>query len=363
LTDSMERVLSFPPIINSREIGEVKTNSRNVLIEVTGTDFRMTALTLNILATSFYDRGAEVEPVLVVYPYDTPMGKRVAFPADTSNTFKVPLSRFAAGLGEAVTAADARKHLSSYGHAAVVSRGSVTVTSPPYRDDIMHPMDLVEDYAISRGYDSFEPVLPRQSTVGSLTQLELLSDNVRTTMVGAGFQEIMSNILCAREDLDYAMPAGEKLVEVDNIMSLAYSVLRNRVLPSLLTVEAASSKAFYPHRIFEAGEAAVFDADDMMGSRTELHLCALLSHPEANFSEMQSSLDMLLYYLGLDYHLDPFDEPLFTPGRSGKIIISGVPVGSIGEVRPEVLDRTQVAMPCAAFEIDLNSMLRLMLAQ
>ena len=42
LTDRMGRVLSFPPIINSREIGEVKTNTRNVLIEVTGTDLRMT---------------------------------------------------------------------------------------------------------------------------------------------------------------------------------------------------------------------------------------------------------------------------------------------------------------------------------
>jgi hypothetical protein len=57
-------------------------------------------------------------------------------------------------------------------------------------------------------------------------------------MVGAGFQEIMSNILCSREELDYAMAEGEQLVEVDNVMSLAYSVLRNRIIPSLLNVEA-----------------------------------------------------------------------------------------------------------------------------
>lgn len=360
LTDSMDRVLSFPPIINSREIGEVKTDTRNVLIEVTGTDLRMTALTLNILATSFYDRGAEIEPVLVTYPYQTAMGKRVAFPADTSGRFRVPLARFSAGLGEAVSAADVRKHLSSYGHSVSVSRGAVTVASPPYRDDIMHPMDLVEDYAISRGYDSFAPVLPQQSTVGALSRLELLSDTVRNTMVGAGFQEIMSNILCSREELDYALAEGEKLVEVDNVMSLAYSVLRNRVLPSLLTVEAASSKAFYPHRIFEVGETALFDENEVMGSRTELHLAALISHAEANFSEMHSSLDMLLYYLGLEYVLDPTDHPLFSQGRCGTINASGSLLGFIGELRPEALERTQVAMPCAAFEIDLNALLHLL---
>jgi phenylalanyl-tRNA synthetase beta chain len=359
LTDSMGHVLSFPPIINSREIGEVKPSTKNVLIEVTGTDLRMTALTLNILAVSFYDRGAEIEPVLVTYPYDTELGKRIAFPADTSGKFKVPLENFSAGLGEDVTQKDVKKHLAAYGHAVTESRGAVTVVTPSYRDDIMHPMDLVEDYAISRGYDSFEPVMPRQSTVGSLSRLELLSDSVRTTMVGAGFQELMSNILCSREELEYAMPEGEKLVEVDNVMSLAYSALRNRVLPSLLSVEAASSKAFYPHRIFEAGETAVFDDRENMGSRTELHLGALIAHPAANFSEMHSSLDILLFYLGLDYTLVPTEHPLFTQGRCGRIVASGAELGFIGEIRPDALERAQITMPCAAFEITLDAILKL----
>ncbi len=360
LTDSMGRVLSFPPVINSREIGEVKPNTRNVLIEVTGTDMRMTALTLNILATSFYDRGAEIEPVLVTYPYETEFGRNVAFPKDTSGKFKVPLAFFSSGLGEDVPLTDVKKRLAAYGHAVSAARAAVSVVVPPYRDDIMHPMDLVEDYAISRGYESFEPVMPRQSTVGSLSRLELLSDTVRSTMVGSSFQEIMSNILCSREEIDYAMPEGEKPVEVDNVMSLAYSVLRNRIVPSLLNVEAASSKAFYPHRIFEAGEVAVFDKSENMGSRTELHLGALLSHPGANFSEMHSSLDILLYYLGIEYALDPAEHPLFMQGRCGRIISSGAEVGVIGEIRPEILERTQIAMPCAAFEITLDSVLRLL---
>jgi phenylalanyl-tRNA synthetase beta chain len=357
LTDGIGRALSFPPIINSREIGEVKSRTRNVLIEVTGTDLRMTVLTLNILATSFYDRGADIEPVLVIYPYDTELGKRVVFPYDTSGRFTVPLSRFTEGLGEEVSLADVKKHLGSYGHLVSAGRGKVTVVVPPYRDDIMHPMDLVEDYAISRGYDSFEPVMPQQSTVGSLSRLELLSDTVRGHMVGSGFQEIMSNILCSHEELEYATLQGENLVEVDNVMSLAYSVLRNRVIPSLLNVETASSKAFYPHRIFEVGEVSVFDAAENMGSRTDLNLGAVISHPTANFSEMHSSLDILLYYLGLDYRLEPAEHPLFMQGRCGKVVAHGVELGFIGEVRPAVLDLKQITMPCAACEINLDKIL------
>jgi phenylalanyl-tRNA synthetase beta chain len=357
LTDSMGRILSFPPIINSREIGEVKTNTKNVLIEVTGTDLRMTMLTLNILATSFYDRGADIEPVLVTYPYETGLGKRVTFPCDTSGTITVPLAQFSAGLGEDVSSDEVKNYLSSYGHIIKTGNGAVSVIAPPYRDDIMHPMDLVEDFAISRGYESFEPIMPRQSTVGAVSGIELLSDIVRGHMVGSGFQEIMSNILCSREELDYALQSGEKLVEVDNVMSLAYSVLRNRIIPSLLNVEAASSKAFYPHRTFEVGEVAVLDARENMGSRTELNLGAIISHPGANFSEMHSTLDILLYYLGQEYKLDPTEHALFIQGRCGRVVAGGIELGVIGEVRPEVLERTQITMPCAAFEINLDLML------
>jgi phenylalanyl-tRNA synthetase beta subunit len=37
----------------------------------------------------------------------------------------------------------------------------------------------------------------------------------------------------------------------------------------------------------------------------------------------------------------------------------GVAIGHIGEIRPEVLERTQITMPCAAFEINLDTILRL----
>jgi phenylalanyl-tRNA synthetase beta chain len=353
-------VLSFPPIINSTEIGEVKTNTRNVLIEVTGTDQRMVALTLNILAVNFYDRGAEIDPVMIAYPYATDKGTRVTCPYDSPATIKLSLAKFSQALGEDVTVSDVKKRLTAYGHKVTGSKTELSITYPPYRDDIMHPMDMVEDYAISRGYDSFEPVMPQQSTVGGLSKIELLSDTARGHMVGAGFQEFVSNILCSREELVDGLAAGEDLVEVDNVMSLAYSVLRNRLLPSLLNVEAASSKAFYPHRTFEAGEVAVLDAKENMGTRTDLNLAALIAHPTANFSEMHSTLDVLLYYLGVEYKLEPAENPFFLPGRCGKVIAGASELGFIGELRPEVLEHRQITMPCAAFEINLNAVLRMM---
>lgn len=359
LIDSMERVLSFPPIINSTEIGEVKTTTRNVLIEVTGTDQRMVGLTLNILACDLYDRGAEIDPVRIDYSYTTAMGKTITFPLDVSSPVNLPLDVFSKALGENVPFADLKKRLAAYGHSVRGGKGSIIITPPPYRDDIMHAVDMVEDYAVSRGYNSFEPVMPRESTVGGISRIEFLSDSVRSHLVGAGFQEFVSNILCSRDELADVLLPSEQLVEVDNAMSLAYSVLRHRVLPSLLNVEAASSKAFYPHKTFEVGEVAVVDRDANMGTRTDLNAAAIISHPGANFSEMHAVLDVLLYYLGIEYRLEPVEHPLFMSGRCGRVISDGMVLGVIGEVRPEALDRRQIIMPCAAFEINLDKIAEL----
>ncbi|HEX9021891.1 MAG TPA: phenylalanine--tRNA ligase subunit beta, partial [Nitrospirota bacterium] len=72
-----------------------------------------------------------------------------------------------------------------------------------------------------------------------------------------------------------------------------------------------------------------------------------------------SVLDVLFYYLGLKYRLDPAEHPLFLQGRCGRISAAdGVDLGFIGEVRPDALERTQIAMPCAAFEVNLDRVLR-----
>jgi phenylalanyl-tRNA synthetase beta chain len=122
----------------------------------------------------------------------------------------------------------------------------------------------------------------------------------------------------------------------------------------LLRVEAASSRAFYPHRLFEAGEVAIPDATHELGSSTEVVLGSIVAHATAHFSEIHSSLDVLFYHLGQDYRLEPVQHPAFLEGRAGQIVVADKPLGLIGEVHPEVLERWQIAVPVAAFEVNLT---------
>jgi phenylalanyl-tRNA synthetase beta chain len=361
LRDAKGLVLSFPPIINSRDVGEVQVGDSELFVEVTGTDMKMVVLTLNILAANLIDRGADVSPVEVHYPADTELGKVCLTPMNFGKPRTIPMATIEAALGESLGMEAITTSLTVYGYEVRSDRDAVVVQLPPYRNDLLHAVDVVEDVAISRGYGGFQPIMPSQFTVGNLSRLEVSADRVRNLMVGMEFQEIMANIMGARADLCGRMlvegTSWGRLVEVDNVMSQNYACLRQWLLPSLLQVEAASSRAFYPHRLFEVGEVTIPDDQTDLGSRTVMLLGALIAHAEAHFSELHSCLDLLLYYLDRPYQLETLDHPSFLTGRAGKILCGGRTVGMLGEIHPEVLERWQIEMPAAAMELDLHQLL------
>jgi len=360
LVDSKDSVLSFPPIINSREVGEVKVGDSELFIEVTGLDIRLVLLVLNILAVNLHDRGAKIDMVSVEYPYDTEFGRSISIPYEFAEHVSLSISDTERVIGESLKVEEITSLLDSYGHWVRMEGDMIHVTPPPYRDDIMHPVDLCEDIAISRGYGNFQAVMPAQMTVGALSEIEKFSDRIRGYMVGAGFQEIISNILTSKEDNLYKMGIEmERVIEVDNIMSQSYSVLRHWILPSLLRVESASSESFYPHRIFESGEVAVYDGSGNLSSSTIVKCAALISHHTANFSEVHSILETLMYYLQMDYRLVPGDHPSFIDGRMGWIQTGENVIGLIGEIHPGVLTAWEIHAPCSAFEIDIDKVLSL----
>jgi phenylalanyl-tRNA synthetase beta chain len=360
LRDAKKQPLSLPPIINSREIGEVRVGDDELFVEVTGTDLSMVVLTLNIFAANLADRGATIEPIEVQYSYNTCLGKRVVTPRDLGKARTISIKTIEQALGQKLGVKTVKQALEVYGYHVSAGNGTVTTKLPPYRHDLMHAMDVVEDVAISRGYGDFSPVMPAQFTVGGLSRIEQTSDRARELMVGLGFQEIISNILGSPEQYRDAMRLGEtewgKMVEVDNVMSLNFSCLRQWMLPSLLRVETASSRAFYPHRLFEAGDVAIPDHTHELGSRTETVLGAVVAHATAHFSEIHSCLDVLFYYLGKEYNLEPVQHPSFLEGRAGTIIVAGKSVGVIGEIHPEVLELWQIAVPVVAFDVNLSQL-------
>ena len=358
LWDSDGQVLSFPPIINSRELGEVQLGDTDLLVEVTGTDLSMVVLALNIFASNLADRGAAIESVDIAYPYETEFGTTVKTPLDMNHSQHISLDAIEKALGMSLGSESIQEALTAYGYQVKTTRQSVSVKLPPFRNDLMHVMDVAEDVAITRGYDSFSPIMPQTFTVGSLSEEEQTSDRIRDLLVGFGFQEIFSNIMASHQELVERMRIADtdhvRLVEVDNVMSQTYACLRPSILPCLLRVEALSPRSFYPHLLFEVGEIAQLDLEANLGSRTTLSVAAISANPGANFSEIHSYLDLLMYYMVWPYELEPTTHPSFLEGRVGRIRSHGHAVGYIGEFHPEVLEAWQIGMPTSGFEFEIR---------
>ena len=72
-------------------LGEVRVGDDALFVEVTGTDLPMVILTLNIFAANLADRGAVIEPIEVLYPYKTALGKAVWTPQDIGKSRTLPV--------------------------------------------------------------------------------------------------------------------------------------------------------------------------------------------------------------------------------------------------------------------------------
>ncbi|MBI4721785.1 MAG: hypothetical protein HY769_02095, partial [Candidatus Stahlbacteria bacterium] len=364
LEDSNGTPLSFPPIINSRATGEVKPGDNQLFCEVTGTDIEQLISIVNILAANFLDRGqvenpvgnpvgnpaaggaaggaasgTDIYPCTIKYPYPTQLGKTVITPYDFSFALDIKDEEFERVLGKKITTMEIRERLESYGYkidqqpkklersgnSAMAEHGPknlIRVLVPSYRRDIMHPVDIIEDFAISVGLEKFEPAPLEEFTMGKPASTQPIIDKIREIMIGCGFEETMSNILTSENSLltnlrllnDINAPNelnDIKPVVIENPISDSYAVLRNSIIPSLLSIEAQSSKATYPHRIFEVGEIVIQDSKAENKSRTKNRLAAIIAHPTSNFSELHSFLDTLMYYLGVRYEFKKIVHPSF----------------------------------------------------
>ena len=103
---------------------------------------------------------------------------------------------------------------------------------------------------------------------------------------------------------------------------------------------------------------AIPDLSQELGSRTVIRLGVLIAHPTANFSEVHTCLDVLMFYFVKAYALEPISHSSFIEGRSGTILCDGQSIGLIGELHPEVLENWQISMPISVVELDVAPLCR-----
>jgi len=367
LTDSQGSVLSYPPIINSNDLGAVQVGDTDIFVELTGTDIAQVTLAASIVACDLADNGFSIEPVEVEYEYDTPFGKNVVFPYYFQEPVFCSLSRIEKFLGDKLSCDECVKALNRMGVKAEKSEGAergqsptnggegVLAYPPEYRNDFLHAADVAEDVMVGRGLGSFKPERPGDPTVGRLSPITLFSRQVKEIFIGMGYQEMIYNYLGSRKDLVEKMrSAGDRIIRIANPMTENYEYVRDSIIASLMESESVSGNSVYPHKIFEVGKVAYLDSADNSGTVTRQYAGFLHADKEANFNTAAGQMQTLFYYLSREYEVEESDDPRFIPGRAAAVLYKGRKIGVFGEIHPEILENWGITVPCTAGEFDLD---------
>ena len=341
IVDDDDHVLSFPPIING-ERTRVTIDTKNILLDTTGTDKRAVSVAVNIICTAMAEAGATIESV-EIGGVETP----TLAPAERM----VSVSECSRILGVGLTPATMAALLQRMRFGAEpAGADTVKVLVPCYRADIMHDWDLFEDVAIAYGYDKLESQPPRTFTVGKPHPVQVNMALARGVFTGIGYLEVMPFTLTNEDVLYKRMQREEKkgVLHVMHPISIENTVVRTELLPLLLEFLTLNRHRELPQRLFAVG-------DVVLDCRTHQQASGVSTHPEADFSEAYAAADAILHELSIEYTVKESTDPAFIEGRRGDIIVAGKTIGVFGEIHPAVLTAFELEHSVAAFEFDLRA--------
>jgi phenylalanyl-tRNA synthetase beta chain len=356
LVDGADNVLSLPPVINSNDLGRITKNTRNILVEVTGTNAETVHNTLKILVTSLSERGGKIYSCQETYPYGSP--RRLVSPDLSSTAASLRLSYINKLLGTSLPLREASRVAERAGYRVTRATGdSIHLEIPCYRTDIMHSVDIIEDIAIATELNKLKPEWPRIWTIGNLAKETDETEKVAEIMIGLGFQEVLTYALTSPIVVSGNMHSNERgLVELMNPRMTTHTTLRNWLMPSLLEILSHNTHVDYPQKIFEIGPSIRRGDSQMQPIQETRRVAAVTIHASAGFTEIRSSLDALSENVGRILQIKTTEHPSFLSGRCGAIISEEKDVGLIGEISPLVLKSWGLNLPTAAFEVELRSL-------
>ncbi|MBI2183413.1 MAG: phenylalanine--tRNA ligase subunit beta [Thaumarchaeota archaeon] len=353
ITDANGKVLSFPPIING-ERTRVSAATKNLFIDVTGTDLRAVGDALTIVASFLHDTGGKLETVSVDYPH-------ASLATPNMSPFEMPVNVETVNrlLGLDLSSDEIIQCLGKCRITAMKRGNSIVASVPRYRTDMLHQVDIVEEVAIGYGIQNFTATTPSSYSAGGYDKGLKIMSRVEDVLVGLGLVEAVNLTLISEEAIAKTSGGkGKASLKVDDPKSMEHEVLRDNLLPSLLMVLARNVHEEYPQRVFEVTKVFQQDPQHPYVITEEPQVAAVMAHSEANFTEAKSLLSALLKQaFNTKCSTSSKPHPSLCPGRSASVKISNTTLGFVGEIRPEVLREFQLRTPVAAFQVNIGKLI------
>ena len=346
--DYGNQIISIPPIINSA-LTTVTPKTKNLLVEVTGTDKDSVEDALSIVVSTLQMAGFEFEELKITgNKNSTPQLKdrtMVYDPKFTSEILGIEMS-----LSNMVTC------LKKCRLDATIKGKKIMCTIPRYRFDIFGPMDLVEEIALGYGIANIEPKLSPSTTIGQKNDVTIKTDLISKTAVGLGFLEAMNSSLTSKKTLyELTKRNSSEIISVLDSKSQEHTILRDSLLPNLLENLSKNIHESYPQKLFETG--VVFSKGNPI--HESINLAVIIAYKDTNYSEIKAIMQSLLktnFKINSQTKTSKSQE-LFVKGRHADIFIDEKKIGEIGEIGKEILENFRIRTSVVGFEIKLSGLI------
>lgn len=344
-------IFSFPPIINSDRT-KVSEKTKNLFIDMTGTNEKIVLQTMNILVTNLAERGAKIEFVKVNYGKE-----KIVTPNLSKEKIMIDIKEANDWVGINLSAEKMISVLQKMGYEAKKIKNKLELLIPPYRTDILHAVDIYEDIAIGFGYMNLKPELPKLRTKEGRDEEEIFSNKVREAAVKLGMQEVLTFILSNEKDQFEKMDLKkEEVAEIENFVSTDFTIMRKWIIPNLLKILSINQHVSYPQAIFEVGDIVEVDKKEETLTKNVRKISAAIANSKIGFQDIAAVFDVLMKNLKIKYKLKQKNHNSFINGRSAAVIYKNREIGIIGEIKPEVLENWRMEMPVVVFEISVDGM-------
>src|SRR3989344_2024914 len=347
--DNENKILSLVPIINSDETGKIDHNTKEFFVECTGVDLNIVNFLSNILATTFIDMGGDVYAMEINYHDET-----FITPELKTNELYINLDNINKLLGLKLNENEIKNLLEKMGF----NYENKKVIIPCYRTDVFNEVDIIEEIAIAYGYENFNPEIPNIATIGEEDNFNAFKEKISNLLIGLNLVETSTYIINNDLNLNKKMKLNNDLIMLGNSLNQDYNALRNSIIPSLLKILKENKHNEYPQKLYEIGKIFI-RGESETGIKEDERLGIILSHVNANFTEIKQVLDFLLNNLNLKYEIIDADHDSFIQGRAGRILVNDKKLAYIGELNPEVLRNYDLELPCACLEINLTEIFKL----
>jgi phenylalanyl-tRNA synthetase beta chain len=359
IVDSNDNIMSMPPIINS-DLTKLTTNTKNLFIDVTGTDLTAVTNALNIIAANLSENADSIECVKVVYPYHDD----VTYPQFEPKVLDVHVDTASEYIGMDLTADKIIQTLEKTRfNAQKVDDNTVRVTVPRYRIDILHEVDIIENIALGYGFNDLPAELPTFSTIANPDSKRQFDQILEQVMIGLGFTEIKSLMLTSEEQHYTKL---NKEVEEDRItvaqpITQDRTMIRKSLVNSLLEFLEDNKHEELPQKIFEIGDVAYIDESAETKMRTVKKLAAAMVSSNANYTDIKAIVESFTSNMGFEMNITDSNNSIFIPGRCADFEVTTTDdklpftfTGYYGELHPEVITNFDLEYPVVLFEVEFS---------